>query len=95
MKFEWDVSKAAANLRKHGVAFQVAELVWDDPGHLVLFDRYENGEERWQAIGLVRGVTILTVVHAHSDRDDDDLIRIIGARAATRVERRRYEAQND
>ena len=95
MRFEWDPLKAAANLRKHGVALQVAELVWDDPAHLVLFDRYENGEDRWQAIGLVRGVMILTVVYAYPDGEDDGLIRIIGARAATRVERRRYEAQND
>ena len=95
VKFEWDPRKAAANLRKHGVAFQVAELVWDDPGHLVLVDRYENGEDRRHAIGLVRGVMILTVVHAYPDGDDDGLIRIIGARAATRVERRRYDSQND
>ena len=95
MRFEWDPLKAAANLRKHGVALQVAERVWDDPAHLVLFDRYENGEDRWHAIGLVRGVMILTVVHAYPDGEDDGLIRIIGARAATRVERRRYDSQND
>lgn len=52
--FEWDDDKAAANLRKHHVAFELAELVWDDPAHIIVFDRYENDEERWHAIGLVR-----------------------------------------
>mgnify|MGYP002528446937 CR=1 FL=1 len=53
--FEWDDDKAAANLRKHHVAFELAELVWDDPAHIIVFDRYENDEERakahsgWQA----------------------------------------------
>ena len=44
--FEWDDDKAAANLRKHHVAFELAELVWDDPAHIIVFDRYENDEER-------------------------------------------------
>ena len=69
--FEWSDRKAAANLRKRGVAFEVASMVWNDPAHLVVFDRYENGEERWHAIGLVRGVMILTVVHAYPNGDDD------------------------
>src|SRR3546814_6235384 len=60
--FEWDDDKAAANLRKHHVAFELAELVWDDPAHIIVFDRYENDEERWHAIGLVRGILILTAL---------------------------------
>ena len=95
MEFNWDDDKAARNLRKHGVAFEVAEKVWDDPAHLILFDRYEKGEERWHAIGLVRGVMILTVVHAYPGGDDGGPIRIIGARSATPSERKRYEAQDD
>ncbi|MEO8724402.1 MAG: BrnT family toxin, partial [Sphingobium sp.] len=61
MNFEWDDDKAAANVRKHNVAFELAERVWDDPAHIIVFDRHENGEERWHAIGLVRGILILTV----------------------------------
>jgi uncharacterized protein len=60
MQFEWDPAKEAINQTKHGVAFEVAERVWDDPDHLLLFDREENGEERWHVIGLVKGVIILT-----------------------------------
>lgn len=95
MQFEWDSRKAELNLAKHGVAFEVAELVWDDPTHIVVADRHEEGEERWHAIGLVRGVTVLTVIHTYRDRHGDEVIRIIGARKATGAERKRYEAQND
>ena len=94
MPFEWDPAKEAINRAKHGVAFEVAERVWDDPDHLILFDRYENGEERWHAVGLVKGVVILTVVHAYPELDEAT-IRIINARRATGFERRRYETQND
>ena len=94
MNFEWDEAKARSNLAKHGVAFEVGERVWDDPTHLLLFDRYEDGEERWQAIGLVKGVMILTVVHTY--RGEDDLVvRIVGVRRATLKERKLYDAQND
>lgn len=93
--FEWDDDKAAANLRKHHVAFELAEMVWDDPAHIIVFDRYENDEERWHAIGLVRGILILTVVHTLPTGDDENSIRIISARKATADERKRYEAQDD
>lgn len=94
MQFEWDSAKDAINQIKHRVAFEVAERVWNDPDHLILFDRFENGEERWHAIGLVKGVVILTVVHAYPEQDDAT-IRIVSARRATKVERQRYETQND
>jgi uncharacterized protein len=95
MQFEWDSRKADHNLVKHGVAFEVAELVWRDPAYFVVSDRHESGEERWHAIGLVRGVLILTVIHTYRDRKGEERVRIIGARRATRAERDRYEAQDD
>jgi uncharacterized DUF497 family protein len=91
MQFEWDPEKARRNLAKHGVDFEVAERVWDDPLHVVLPDRVENGEQRWHAIGMVGPVVLLLVVHAYPDVEDEDRIRIIGARKATRQERRLYE----
>jgi uncharacterized DUF497 family protein len=51
IRFEWDREKARANLAKHGVAFADAQLVWDDPHHILRFDRYEGDEERWQIVG--------------------------------------------
>lgn len=93
--FEWDDGKAAANLRKHDVAFELAKRVWDDEAHIIVFDRYENDEERWHAVGLVRGILILTVVHTCPASKDDATIRIISARKATAAERKRYETQDD
>ena len=72
----------------------MAERVWNDPDILILYDRVEKGEERWHAIGLVKSVVILTVVQAYPEQDDAT-IRIVSARRATKVERRRYETQND
>lgn len=95
VRFEWDPRKASINLAKHGVAFEVGELVWDDPLHLIVLDRIESGEERWHAIGLVRGVVVLTVIHTYREESGLDVVRIIGTRRATRTEGKRYEAQND
>jgi uncharacterized DUF497 family protein len=80
LKFEWDPAKAQSNLAKHGVSFELAARVWDDPLHVVLFDRFEDGEHRWHAVGLVGEVVLLVVVHTYPDADDEERVRIIGAR---------------
>ncbi|HET6308422.1 MAG TPA: BrnT family toxin [Rhodopila sp.] len=88
-KLEWDPNKARAIRNTHGVAFEDATLVWDDPMHLVRFDRYQHGEERWHALGMAAGILLLLVVRTYPD--DDDRVRIVGLRRATRAERRAYE----
>jgi uncharacterized DUF497 family protein len=92
MSFEWDAEKAQTNLEKHGVSFETAKRVWDDPLHEIYFDRVENGESRWHAMGCVDGVVVLLVVHTHPGLDEDR-IRIVSARRATPRERRRYELE--
>ena len=42
MAFEWDDRKAASNLAKHGVSFELAKAVWDDPLHVIIPDRIEG-----------------------------------------------------
>lgn len=93
MPFEWDEDKAISNLAKHGVSFELAQEVWNDPLHVILPDRVEGDEQRWHAIGLVGSVVVLVVVHSHPEHDDEDQIRIISARKATKHERRRYEQE--
>jgi hypothetical protein len=93
-RFEWDPAKAASNLRKHGVSFQTAVRVFTDPYALVEQDLIENGEERWQTIGVVEGVVMLMVAHTVDEEGDIEVIRIISARRANRKERRRYEEEN-
>jgi uncharacterized DUF497 family protein len=88
-RFTWNAAKARSNLLKHGVAFEDAELVWRDPRHLLRFDRIEDGEERWHAIGLAGSVVVLLV--AHTDTEDGDIIRLLSARRATKAERKAYE----
>lgn len=51
MEFEWDANKAKSNRVKHGIRFEDAVLVFDDPQHLSQQDRIDNGEYRWQTIG--------------------------------------------
>lgn len=84
--FEWDDDKAAGNLRKHGVAFEHAEQVWDDPAHITVFDRHEENAGRLHAMCLVRGILILIVVHSFRAISGKDVICISRARKATKDE---------
>lgn len=94
MKFEWDDAKARTNRAKHKISFELAKDVWDDPLHMIVRDRFENGEERWHALGVVGTVTVLVVVHVYPAGEQGQIVRIIGARKATSHERRRYEQQD-
>ncbi len=89
-QFLWDPTEARRNLNKHDVAFEDAALVWSDPRHLVRFDRIEEAEERWHALGLSGGVVLLLVVHTYPG-EVNDVVRIVSARKATKRERRAYE----
>jgi uncharacterized DUF497 family protein len=89
--FEWNDAKAKTNERKHGVRFDDAMLVFSDPYALVEQDRIEGGELRWQTLGLVGGVVLLLVAHTVRDESEDEIIRIISARKASRKERMRYD----
>ena len=70
----------------------MAQLVFDDPLHVSRQDRVEQGEPRWQTIGMVGGVVLLLVAHTWYEGDnDEEHIRIISARWATKLERKVYE----
>ena len=92
--FEWDTAKAVANLRKHGVSFDLASLAFADPFALIAQDRFEGGEYRWPTLGLVEGCLLLLVAHTVTDADGTEVVRIISARKATRKERQRYDHEN-
>lgn len=91
MRFFWDENKDLINYKKHGVYFETATLVFDDPNFLMLRDRDVSGEERWHTIGLVDDVMLLLVVHTLMGEHDEEIVRIISAREATARERRLYE----
>lgn len=92
MQFTWDNAKDHSNQRKHGLDFETASMVFDDPFAWSEQDRIEDGEERWQTIGLIGGLLVVLVAHAYwREEDGEEVIRIISARRATNRERRRYE----
>ena len=89
MNFEWDRVKADANLEKHGVSFEEAQAVFFDEQALLFEDPQPlHEEDRFVLLGLSSSLRLLVVVHALRDRD---VIRIISARKATRLESREYE----
>jgi uncharacterized DUF497 family protein len=92
LRFEWDPAKDAANQRKHGIAFAEAETVFSDEQALLLDDPdHSDTEQRFILLGLSATLRILVVVHCY--REEDDVIRLISARKATRPERAQYTAR--
>lgn len=88
MGYQFDPTKAASNLRKHGVSFADAEGVFQDPLALHRPDPEAEGEERAVALGL--GITGEVLVVVYTIRGED--IRPISARRATRKEVKDYES---
>ena len=91
MRFVWNQEKNRANYAKHGVSFEVACKVFDDPLVTFLFDRVVDEEERWHAVGKALNLPLLVVVHTYRDNSGEDVVRIISARQASSHERRFYE----
>ena len=92
MRWTWDPDKAAANRAKHGLSFETAVRVFDDPFHASKPDLHPDGD-RWQTIGLV-GPALLLVIHTWPESEfegDERAGRIISARKATAHERKIYE----
>lgn len=91
MRFEWDEIKNRRNLRKHRISFEVAKLVFDDPHAMSDREREVEGEERWQAVGVIVGAVTVIVAYTCRREYDEQVIRIISARKASPSERRAYE----
>ena len=70
MRFSWDEAKNRANVQKHGIAFQDAARIFEGPTIEKVDDRFDYGEVRVYAIGLVNGVEVAVV---YTDREPDEL----------------------
>lgn len=92
-KFEWDAVEAASNFAKRRVRFETAIRVFADPFLYTQQDRIENGEWRWQSIGMLDGQCVILVAHTVHEQDGSEVIRIISARKAELKERKRYGQQ--
>lgn len=89
-EFEWEPAKAAANLKKHQVSFDEAATVFLDPNVVIEPDSVHSADElRAVAIGFSAFSRILLVVHT----EREERTRLISARKATHMERRKYDAQ--
>jgi len=87
LRFEWDPNKDAANRSKHGIAFDEAASVLQDPRSRTVHDpRHSDGEDRYLTLGFSDRGRLLVVWHT----DRNDAIRIIGARLPDRREREGY-----
>ena len=85
MEFEWDEEKNKINIKKHGISFETASLVFNDTYYLEIFDFVHSlDEDRYIAIGKVGRVLFVVFT------ERDDKVRIISARPATKHEEDLY-----
>ena len=94
MRWTWDENKNRSNVRKHGLSFETAALVFADPLMLQRPDP-DSEEERWLTMGLV-GNVVVVVSHTSPDLEtgaEPGMGRIISARKTTSHERRAYEEE--
>lgn len=87
MEFEWDDDKEQINIKKHGIDFSTAALVFGDNNRIEKYDRmHSDDEDRYITIGSIDNMVIVVVVYT----ERSDAIRIISARIAGRREREAY-----
>jgi len=86
--FEWDLAKAAANRRKHGVSFEEAATVFLDPRMRTLFDtEHSEAEDRWVTLGMSATGRVLVVCHTFREvAGEEPTIRIFSSRKADKEE---------
>ena len=85
MKFEWDEAKRKSNIKKHGFDFVDAEKVFDGATFTINDDRFDYGKNRYITLGMLEGVVVV-ITHL----EEDELIRIISMRKATKNEQKIY-----
>jgi len=90
LKFDWDKNKATKNLAKHKVSFEEAQSVFDDDfARLIPDPDHSEDEERFLLLGLSCSLKVLVVVHCY--KDEENIIRLISARKATKPESKIYK----
>lgn len=85
MNFEWDEEKRLSNIEKHGFDFIDVEEIFEGETATILDDRFDYGEDRFVTFGLLEG-RVIAVTHT----ENDETIRIIGLRKATKNEEENY-----
>jgi uncharacterized DUF497 family protein len=88
VRIEWDVAKAEANVRTHGVGFPEAATVLEDESALTREDSAAEGEQRFITLGCSALGKLLVVIYTYRE---PDILRIIAAWKANRPQRFLYE----
>ncbi len=86
MRFEWDEKKSRLNIDKHGIDFRDVPSVFELPMLVGRDEREDYGEDRWIGLGLLRRWVVVIVF----TEPDEETIRIISARRATKHESKKY-----
>ena len=87
--FAWDPKKNRSNQKAHGVSFEEAETVfYDENARLIADPEHSQEEDRFILLGLSSRLRMLLVIHCY--RRDDEVVRIISARKASRGEQKNY-----
>ena len=87
VRFDWGEAKRRANIRRHSIDFVGVEAVFDGYTVTVEDDRFDYEERRFVTFGLLEG-RVVAVVHT----EEEDTIRIISIRKATKNEAKGYFA---
>ena len=91
LTFEWDEEKDLLNQRKHGVSFEEAKTIFNDPRSITIADEQHSDEEdRYLDLGISSRGRLIVV--SYTEREPN--IRIISCRKATKSERKTYEQAN-
>jgi len=89
IRFQWDQNKNNENIKKHKVSFEEAKTVFfDENARLISDPEHSINEERFVILGISNKLRILVVVHTY--KENDEVIRIISARKATKFESKYY-----
>ncbi len=85
MRFKWDEAKRLSNIEKHGIDFVDVPAMFDGDVVTIADERFEYGENRYITLGLLK-YRVIVVAHT----DENNVIRIISARKATKNEEKLY-----
>lgn len=92
MFFEWDDEKEKINIKKHGITFKTAELVFGDENRIEKYDETHSTfeEDRYITIGLIDEIMLVVNVVYTPRGNDGNITRLISARKATKSEKEEY-----
>ena len=88
MRFVWDENKNGENILKHGLDFADAWQVFQNPMLVKIDDREDYGEDRWIGAGIISSGVVVVFIFTEKNQET---IRMISMRKATKNERTRYE----